>query len=114
DGRANVDALEQAMAPAVAAGLLVTHRADAPADYSFSHDQVREFAAAGLTPARRRAIHAAIVQLLQTGEPAPQSLPLLAHHAKAAGDAAVCIRFSIQATRNALAASAPEEVLRVV
>jgi DNA-binding CsgD family transcriptional regulator len=114
EGHATIDALEQSMAPAVQAGLLVTHRADSPADYSFSHDQVREFAAAGLVPARRRAIHAAIVRLLQTGEPAPQSLPLLAHHAKAAGDAAVCVRFSITATRNALAANAPEEVLRVI
>src|SRR2546430_43420 len=95
-------------------GLLVQHAEESPADYSFSHDQVREFAAAGLAPARRRAIHGAIVQLLLLGEPAPESLPLLAHHAKAAGDAPVCIRFSIQATRNALAASAPEEVLRVV
>jgi tetratricopeptide (TPR) repeat protein/DNA-binding CsgD family transcriptional regulator len=114
EGHASLDALEQAMAPAVAAGLLVTHRADSPADYSFSHDQVREFAAAGLTPARRRAIHAAIVHLLEVGDPAPQSLPLLAHHAKAAGDAVVCVRFSITATRNALAANAPEEVLRVI
>ena len=46
--------------------------------------------------------------------PSPASLPLLAHHAKAAGDAAVCVRFSVEASRNALAANAPEEVLRVV
>ena len=39
---------------------------------------------------------------------------MLAHHAKAAGDAAVCVRFSIEASRNALEANAPEEVLRVV
>jgi DNA-binding CsgD family transcriptional regulator len=114
EGEPTLDALEESMSPAVRTGLLVQHAEESPADYSFSHDQVREFAAAGLTPARRRAIHGAIVQLLMLGEPAPESLPLLAHHAKAAGDAAVCIRFSIQATRNALAASAPEEVLRVV
>jgi DNA-binding CsgD family transcriptional regulator len=51
---------------------------------------------------------------LLAGEPSPASLPLLAHHAKAAGDAAVCVRFSVEASRNALAANAPEEVLRVV
>jgi tetratricopeptide (TPR) repeat protein/DNA-binding CsgD family transcriptional regulator len=111
---ATLDALDEAMAPAVAAGLLVQHRADAAADYSFAHDQVREFSAASMTPARRRAIHAAIVDLLLVGEPAPESLPLLAHHAKAAGDAMVCVRFSLQATRRALAANAPEEVLRVI
>jgi DNA-binding NarL/FixJ family response regulator len=109
-----IDELEEAMAPAVTAGLLLQHKHDSPADYSFAHEQVREYAAAGLTPARRRAIHGAIVALLMVGEPAPESLPLLAHHARAAGDADLCVRFSIRATRNALSAHAPEEVLRVV
>jgi DNA-binding CsgD family transcriptional regulator/tetratricopeptide (TPR) repeat protein len=109
-----LEALDQAMAPAVASGLLLQHGQDSAADYSFAHEQVREFAAAVLTPARRRAIHGAIVGLLMAGEPAPGSLPLLAHHARAAGDAEVCIRFSIEAIRNALTANAPEEVLRVL
>jgi DNA-binding CsgD family transcriptional regulator/tetratricopeptide (TPR) repeat protein len=108
------ESLDDALAPAVRAGLLVQHAEDSPADYSFAHDQVREFATAGLTPTRRRAIHQAILNLLMVGEPAPESLPLLAYHAKAAGDATVCVRFSLQAIGNALAASAPEEVLRVV
>ncbi|MDP9297950.1 MAG: AAA family ATPase [Actinomycetota bacterium] len=108
------DALARTFDPAVSAGLLVEHADDSAADYSFQHEQVRDFAAATLTAARRRAIHAAIVELLLAGEPSPASLPLLAHHAKAAGDAAVCVRFSVEASRNALAANAPEEVLRVV
>jgi DNA-binding CsgD family transcriptional regulator len=107
-------ALDDLMAPAVAAGLLVEQPEDSPADYTFPHEQVREFAADTLAPARRREIHGAIVQLLLTGEPAPETLPLLAHHAKAAGDAQVCVRFSIDAAAAALAAHAPEEVLRVV
>ncbi|MEA2550835.1 MAG: hypothetical protein QOE25_604, partial [Actinomycetota bacterium] len=107
-------ALAVALAPAVSAGLLAEHAQEAAADYSFQHEQVRDFAAATLTQARRRAIHAAIVRLLLSGEPSPGSLPLLAFHAKAAGDAAVCVRFSVEASRNALAANAPEEVLRVV
>jgi predicted ATPase len=98
----------------VTAGLLVEHVEDSAADYSFQHEQVRDFAIATLTPTKRRAIHAAIVTLLLSGEPTPASLPLLAHHAKEAGDAAVCVRFSLEASRNALAANAPEEVLRVV
>jgi DNA-binding CsgD family transcriptional regulator len=102
------------MAPAAAAGLLAEQPEDAPADYSFPHEQVREFAADTLAPARRREIHAAIVQLLLTGEPAPETLPLLAHHARAAGDAQVCVRFSTEAATAALSAHAPEEVLRVV
>jgi len=32
------------------------------------------------------------------------SLPLIARHAKAAGDGAVCVRFSVEASKNALAA----------
>jgi DNA-binding NarL/FixJ family response regulator/tetratricopeptide (TPR) repeat protein len=111
---ASVEALDELLAPAAATGLLVHSPEGSPADYRFAHEQVRDFATAGLTPARRRAIHAAVVDLLLVGEPAPQTLPLLAHHARAAGNAAVCVRFSIQASRNALAASAPEEVLRVV
>ena len=107
-------ALALALAPAVSAGLLAEHAEQAAADYSFQHEQVRDFAAGTLTQARRQALHAAIVALLLSGEPSPESLPLLAYHAKAAGDAAVCVRFSIEASRNALAANAPEEVLRVI
>jgi DNA-binding CsgD family transcriptional regulator/tetratricopeptide (TPR) repeat protein len=107
-------ALALALAPAVSAGLLAEHANQAAADYSFQHEQVRDFAAGTLTHARRQALHTAIVALLLSGEPSPESLPLLAYHAKAAGDAAVCVRFSIEASRNALAANAPEEVLRVI
>jgi DNA-binding CsgD family transcriptional regulator len=106
--------LDLALGPAVSTGLLIQHGEDSPADYSFAHEQVREFAAASLSQARRRAIHGAIVKLLLSGDPAPASLPLLAYHAKAAGDAQICIRFSLEAIHNALDASAPEEVLRVV
>ena len=111
---ADPESLAASLAPAVEAGLLIQHTGDSPADYSFPHEQVLEFAMSTLVPARRRAIHAAIVELLLVGEPSPGSLPLLAHHAKAAGDGIVCVRFSIEASRNALAANAPEEVMRVV
>ena len=114
DTEPQLESLAEALAPAVSTGLLVQHREGSAADYSFAHDQVREFAAGLLTPTRRRAIHAAVVALLMAGDPAAESLPLLAHHARAAGDAPICVRFSIQATRNALTARAPEEVLRVV
>src|SRR5687767_14229380 len=114
EGEGDLVALGDLMGPAVAAGLLVEQPEDSPADYTFPHEQVREFAADTLAPARRREIHAAIVQLLLTGEPAPETLPLLAHHARAAGDAQVCVRFSTEAAAAALAAHAPEEVLRVV
>ncbi len=115
DGSApDPEELAETLAPAVTAGLLIEHEEGSAADYSFQHEQVREFAAATLTSAARRAIHAAIVALLMTGEPSAASLPLIARHAKSAGDGAVCVRFSVEASRNALAANAPEEVLRVV
>ncbi len=110
----DVGALAEQLEPAVVAGLLVEHPEGSAADYSFPHEQIREFAAETLAPAKRREVHAAIVELLLVGSPAPETLSLLAHHAKAAGDASVCVRFSIEATRNALDAHAPEEVLRVV
>src|SRR5262249_12413772 len=83
DNAREPEALAESLVPAVAAGLLVESSEHAAADYSFPHEQVREFAAASLTPARRRAIHSAIVDLLLTGDPSPQSIAMLAHHAKA-------------------------------
>ena len=107
--------LADSMAPAVTAGLLNQHTAGAPADYSFTHEQVRQFALASLSPPRRRATHAAIVEMLtENGEPSVESLPLLAHHAAEAGDTELCARYSIDAARAALASNAPEEVLRAV
>ena len=86
-----------------------------PADYGFPHEQVREFVVDTLPASRRRKIHAVIVELLGgNGEPAPESLPMLAHHARAAGDAEASARFAIEAAREALGRNAPEEVLRSV
>jgi DNA-binding NarL/FixJ family response regulator len=107
--------LAEALAPAVQTGLLVEHPEGSPADYGFTHDQVREFASATLTPARRRAIHIAIVDMLTAdGDPPAASLSLLAHHAVAAGDTDRAARFSIAAAKAALEARAAEEVLRIV
>jgi tetratricopeptide (TPR) repeat protein/DNA-binding CsgD family transcriptional regulator len=106
--------LAESLAPAVTAGLLIEQPEASAADYAFQHEQVREFAASTLSAPARRDVHRAIVALLTSGQPSPASLPLLASHAKAAGDGAVCVRFSVEASRNALAANAPEEVLRVV
>jgi DNA-binding CsgD family transcriptional regulator len=115
DAECETARLADTLAPAVAAGLLVEHAPGSPADYSFTHDQIRDFSSAALTPSRRRAIHGAIVDMLTgAGEPVPASLPLLAHHALAAGDSDRAARFSIAAAGAALEARAPEEVLRMV
>jgi DNA-binding NarL/FixJ family response regulator len=68
-----------------------------------------------LSAARRRQVHAAVVDLLlEGGDPAPAALPMLAQHALAAGDMARAARFSIDAATAALASNAPEEALRLV
>ena len=86
-----------------------------PADYTFTHEQVRQFAANQLSAARRRQVHAAVVDLLlEGGDPAPAGLPMLAQHALAAGDTVRAARFSIDAATAALASNAPEEALRLV
>ena len=110
-----VDPLADDLGPAVRAGLLLPQAQDEPADYTFTHEQVRQFAASQLSAARRRQVHAAVVDLLlEGGDPAPAGLPMLAQHALAAGDTARAARFSIDAAAAALASNAPEEALRLV
>ncbi len=107
--------LEESLATAVQSGLLEEHPLGSPADYRFTHDQIREFAAAMLTAERRRAIHRAIVDMLSAGgDPSPASMSLLSHHALAAGDSERAVRFSISAAQAALESRAAEEVLRIV
>ena len=110
-----VDPLADDLAPAVRAGLLLPQSQGEPADYTFTHEQVRQFAANQRSAARRRQVHAAVVDLLlEGGEPAAAGLPMLAQHALAAGDTARAARFSIDAAASALASNAPEEALRLV
>ena len=107
--------LADALLPAKEAGLLLEQAEDSPADFTFTHEQVREFAAARLSHGRRRQIHASIVELLAgDGSPAPASLARLAQHALGAGDSRRAAEFSVAAARAALEANAPEEALRVV
>ena len=109
------DPLADDLAPAVGAGLLLAQAQGEPADYTFTHEQVRQFAANQLSAARRRRVHGAIVDLLTGGgDPDPAGLPMLAQHALAAGDTARAARFSIDAAGAALSSNAPEEALRLV
>jgi DNA-binding CsgD family transcriptional regulator len=108
-------ALAEELGPAVAAGLLLPHPEGDAADYTFSHEQVRQFALSQLSASRSRQVHAAVVDLLtEGGDPAPAGLPMLAQHALAAGDTERAARFSIQAATAALESNAPEEALRLV
>ena len=115
DEAREAQSLAESLAPAVAAGMLVRYPDGSAADYSFTHGRIREYATATLTPHRRRAIHEAVVQILTAGgQPAVESLALLAQHALAAGRAEMAAQVSVEAARNALQAHAPEEVLRLV
>jgi len=115
DGAAESDdPLADDLAPAVDAGLLLAQTQGA-ADYTFAHEQVRQFAMSQLSTARRRQVHAAVVDLLlEGGDPEPAALPMVAQHALAAGDMARAARFSIAAASAALASNAPEEALRLI
>ena len=107
--------LADALKPAADAGLLLQQPEGSSADYTFTHEQVREFALAELTQARRRAVHRSVVDLLlEGGDPSPAALPLIALHALAAGDTERAARLSIDAARAALRANAAEEALRLV
>jgi tetratricopeptide (TPR) repeat protein len=115
DGAEEGDTLADDLAPAVGVGLLLPQPPGGAADFTFTHEQVREFAAAELSASRRRQVHAAIVDLLlEGGDPAPASLPMLAQHALAAGDTVRAAHLSIDAATSALASNAPEEALRLV
>ena len=107
--------LADALQPAVDAGLLLPQPEGASADYTFTHEQVREFAMAELSQARRRGVHRSVVDLLlEGGDPSPAALPLIARHALAAGDTERAARLSIDAAKAALQANAPEEALRII
>ncbi|HEX2627020.1 MAG TPA: AAA family ATPase, partial [Candidatus Limnocylindrales bacterium] len=109
------DSIATALAPAVESGLLLPHPQGDAADYTFTHEQVRDFAVSQLSNARRREVHGRVVDLLlEAGEPPAEGLPMLAQHALAAGDNARAARFSIEAAAAALRSNAPEEALRLV
>ena len=109
------DGIAAALAPAVEAGLLLPHPQGDAADYTFTHEQVRDFAVSRLSNARRREVHGRVVDLLlEAGEPPAEGLPMLAQHALSAGDNTRAARFSIEAAAAALRSNAPEEALRLV
>jgi len=115
EGAGSAAAIASSLRPAVDAGLLLTHPEADAADYTFTHEQVREFAVNQLANSRRREVHGAVVDLLLEGGQAPtEGLQMLAQHALAAGDTDRAARFSIDAATAALKANAPDEALRLV
>ncbi|WP_437961729.1 protein kinase [Sorangium sp. So ce119] len=73
------------------AGVLVA-LATAPERYAFRHPLLRDAVEARIPPARRRALHAAVLGRLLSSPPAAGSRARIARHAAAAGDAAAAAR----------------------
>lgn len=115
--------LDERLAPAVAHSMLA-ELAEGAHDYAFTHDQIRSVLVEGQRKSRRRAIHAALQEIVAEragvdldgdGEDVPPPvLSAIANHAIAAGEADRGIRFSMAAARAALRAHAPEEAIRLV
>lgn len=123
DAEATPVALDELLAPAVAHSLLA-ELGGGQHDYAFTHDQIRSALLETLRKPRRRAVHAALQEIVADragvdleGNGAGVSSPVLsaiANHALAAGEAERAIRFSLAAARAALSAHAPEEAVRLV
>ena len=91
------------IAPAIAAGLITEGGRDANRYIAFPHEQVRAYALDTLSAARRRQLHTAVVDMLtESGDPTPETLPVIVRHALAAGDTARIARYSLDAAKAAL------------
>jgi DNA-binding CsgD family transcriptional regulator len=72
-----------------------------PPEFTFRHELARQAVLEALTPHRRRALHAEILERLRAGDPGPDLLARLAEHAEAAGDAEAVLRFAPAAAEHA-------------
>ena len=88
----------------LAAGLLV----EVGVDVGFRHELARIAVEGAIGPARRRAVHRALLAALATADGA-SDLPRLAHHAEAAGDGEAVLRFAPAAAAQAAAVGAHRE-----
>jgi class 3 adenylate cyclase/tetratricopeptide (TPR) repeat protein len=98
---------------AVDLGLLIEERPGSSYDFSFSHDQIRASLLSSTPRQRKRAVHAALAQILDE-QGGTETLSMLAHHAIEAGDQDLAVSAGIRAARAALEMSAPEEAVRLI
>lgn len=91
---------------AVTAGLL---QHDAPGTVMFRHELARLAVEADLLPARRGALHTAMVQLLTNRDGDDVDAARVAHHAELAGDATTARTFAVRAARRAVELGARRE-----
>lgn len=98
---------------AVELGLIVEESDDSEYDFSFSHDQIRASLLDDIPRRRQQAIHGAITNMLTSRE-GDVDLSMLAYHSMKAGDTKKALSSSVAAAKAALAASAPEESIRLI
>jgi DNA-binding CsgD family transcriptional regulator len=78
---------------------------------AFRHELARQAVEGALSPARRQALNAAILRALLECGAEQTSLARLAHHATAAEDATLVLRFAPEAAREAAARGAHREAM---
>lgn len=105
--------LAEELDAAVELGLIVEEPDESEYDFSFSHDQIRASLLADLPRRRQQAIHGAIAELLASRED-QADLSMLAYHSMKAGDSKKAVSSAVEASRAALAESAPEESIRII
>ena len=98
---------------AVQLGLIVEEADDAEYDFTFSHDQIRASLLDDMPRRRRQAIHGAITEILSSQE-GDVDLSMLAYHAMKSGNNQEAVSSAVAAAKAALAASAPEESIRLI
>ena len=98
---------------AVQLGLIVEEADDAEYDFTFSHDQIRASLLDDIPRRRRQAIHGAITEILASQE-GEVDLSMLAYHAMKSGNNQEAVSSAVAAAKAALAASAPEESIRLI
>ena len=87
-----------------------------PDAYDFTHDRIREVAALGLSPARRRRAHLLVARALErvhAGDPAPVAAQVAAHHEQA-GEAAEAVAWYQRAAAAAQRLPAYAEAVRLL
>ncbi len=82
---------------ALASGMLL----DADGMLTFRHELAREAILSTISPSRRVALYARVLQTLETGVGAPRDPARLAHYAEEAGDRAAVLRYAQEAARRA-------------
>lgn len=78
---------------------------------AFRHELARQAVEGALSPARRQALNARVLQTLLHNEGEQASLARLAHHATQAADASLVLRFAPEAARQAAASGARHEAI---